>query len=251
MLKRAQEGFSAEKDGETRLRLLNAAGGVFAEKGFRAATVREICGVAGANVAAVNYHFGDKERLYSEVLRYSHACAMSKHPAEVPGGWNPEQRLRAFITSFLRRVFDGGQPAWHEKLMSREMVEPTGALDDLVHQEIQPRYRDLGEIIRGIGGKNSDENLVRHCVQSVVAQCVFYHHARPMLERLEPSQQFDKATVEERAEYIYRFSLAAIRAMAAGREFQPPGGDSGRGQKRKKRNTERVPRTAASAESSL
>ena len=134
-----------DSEGQTRLRLLEAAGGVFAEKGFRSATVREICAAAGANVAAVNYHFGDKEQLYSEVLRYSHACALRKHPPELNGTATPEERLRFFIGSFLRRVFDGGQPAWHEKLMSREMVEPTGALDDLVKQEIQPRYRQLIE----------------------------------------------------------------------------------------------------------
>jgi AcrR family transcriptional regulator len=205
---------SNESDGETRLRLLNAAGQVFAEKGFRAATVREICTAAGANVAAINYHFGDKERLYSEVLRFSHACAVQKHPPGMDDAADPELRLRAFVVSFLRRVFDSGRPAWHEKLMSREMVEPTSALDELVRQDIQPRYEQLSEVIRGIIGKRADEKLVRHCVQSVIAQCVFYHHARPMLERLKPPMKFDAATVEERAEYIYRFSLAAMRAFA-------------------------------------
>ena len=53
---------------ETRRRLLDAAGEVFAEKGFAKATVREICQKAEANIAAVNYHFGDKEKLYAAVL---------------------------------------------------------------------------------------------------------------------------------------------------------------------------------------
>ena len=65
---------------ETRRQLLEAAGAVFAEVGFRDATVREICKRAGANVAAVNYHFGDKETLYLEVLRYTHARALEKYP---------------------------------------------------------------------------------------------------------------------------------------------------------------------------
>ena len=65
---------------ETRRQLLEAAGAVFAEVGFRNATVREICRHAGANIAAVNYHFGDKETLYAEVLRYAQGRALEKYP---------------------------------------------------------------------------------------------------------------------------------------------------------------------------
>ena len=54
---------------DTKERLMEVAGQVFAEKGFRDATVREICQRAGANLAAVNYHFGDKERLYIESVK--------------------------------------------------------------------------------------------------------------------------------------------------------------------------------------
>jgi len=52
-----------EKDLETRGRVLNAAARLFAEHGFATVTVRDICNKAGANVAAVNYHFGGKDGL--------------------------------------------------------------------------------------------------------------------------------------------------------------------------------------------
>jgi AcrR family transcriptional regulator len=72
---------------ETRQRLLEAAGAVFAERGFRATTVREICHRARANLAAVNYHFGDKERLYGAVLQYALRYALQKYPPTLgPGG---------------------------------------------------------------------------------------------------------------------------------------------------------------------
>ena len=60
----------------TKARLLEAAGEEFAEKGFELARVRAICERAGANLAAINYHFGDKEQLYVEVLREAHRCGM-------------------------------------------------------------------------------------------------------------------------------------------------------------------------------
>src|SRR4051794_4839994 len=107
---------------ETRKRLLQAAGEVFAEQGYRRATVRDICSRAGANVAAINYHFGDKERLYRAVLGHGLAVALEKYPPlfGVAAGAPAEDRLRAYIRSLLHRLLGEGAPAWHGKLMSRE-----------------------------------------------------------------------------------------------------------------------------------
>ena len=59
----------SQADRETRERLLQVAKQLFADRGFRNVTVREICRDAHANVAAVNYHFGDKLGLYRAVLQ--------------------------------------------------------------------------------------------------------------------------------------------------------------------------------------
>src|SRR5260221_2514212 len=120
----------------TRARLLEAAGEVFAEKGFRAATIREIIKRAKANVAAVNYHFGDKERLYTAVLRYSHQCAGELFPTDSGlGSQAPaRQRLHAFVRGLILRVLDKGRPAWHGKLMRQEVAEPTQGLARLVKE---------------------------------------------------------------------------------------------------------------------
>jgi AcrR family transcriptional regulator len=206
-------------DLRTRARLLEAAGEVFAVKGFRSTTVREICRRAGANVAAINYYFGDKEKLYGEVLRYAHACAMEKHPPEMDttAASSAEDRLRAFIVSFLHRLFDNGRPAWHSKLISREMVEPTGALRGLVKQNLQARRERLEQIIGELVGDAGDQRLIRHCVLSIVGQCISFYHARAMLEHLYPELSFEPSGIEERAEYIFRFSLAAILNIEAPR----------------------------------
>jgi AcrR family transcriptional regulator len=51
----------------TRIRILDAAVDAFAERGYRGTSVRTIAASAGANVAAINYHFGSKERLWTAV----------------------------------------------------------------------------------------------------------------------------------------------------------------------------------------
>src|SRR4051794_20466008 len=88
---------------KTRQRLIDAAGEIFAEQGYRTATVRDICARAGANVAAVSYHSGEKEKLYAAVLRYAPAHATPKSPPHMglPEGAPAEARLHSFVLAFL------------------------------------------------------------------------------------------------------------------------------------------------------
>ncbi|MBI3881126.1 MAG: CerR family C-terminal domain-containing protein [Verrucomicrobia bacterium] len=201
----------------THRKLLAAAAEVFAEVGFRAATVRQICERAGANIAAVNYHFGDKDALYAEVLKRAYAQALQKYPPDfgLPARATPEQRLRAFVRAFLLRIFDDGPHSHHGKLMAREMIEPTGALDGVVRHGIRPQADTLHDIVRELLGKGAGEKQIRLCSMSVVSQALFYHHCRPVVARMFPDMKFTAKQIEELAEHITRFSLAAIRGYAA------------------------------------
>jgi AcrR family transcriptional regulator len=205
---------------ETCRQLLEAAGEVFAEAGFREATVREICRRGKANIAAVNYHFGDKETLYLEVLRYSNARALEKYPPLLGVGPTapPGEKLHAFVHSLLLRIFDKGPTSWHGKLMLREMIEPTAALDSVVEERIRPMADALGKIVGQIMGRPAGDELVLRCAFSVVSQCVFYHHCRPVVARLFPEQSPPTpADIGKLADHITRFSLAAMRAFSTGK----------------------------------
>ena len=201
---------------QTREQLIEAAAEVFARAGFRAATVREICQKAGANIAAVNYHFGDKETLYAEVLSHALQHARHKYPPNLGLGpkATPEERLHAFVHSFLLRIFDHGPHAYHAKLMAREMVEPTTALDRLVRDEIGPMAKTLMEIVRSLLGRAASDAQVRRCGMSVVSQVLFYHHCRPVVARLFPDLKFKGKEIEELARHITRFSLGALKEHA-------------------------------------
>src|SRR5947208_6962761 len=88
----------------TKLRLLEAAGEEFADKGFDAARVRSICRRAGANVAAVNYHFGDKEKLYIAAVLEAHRCGTEMPDDALTREATPAGQLRNFIHFFLSNV---------------------------------------------------------------------------------------------------------------------------------------------------
>ena len=197
---------------ETRQRLLEAAGEVFAERGFRAATVRDICQRATANIAAVNYYFGDKERLYTAVLQYAFGCALERYPVllDLDGQASPEQRLRAFIRSFMLRCLGEGSPAWLGKLMAREMAEPTHALDILIQEAFRPLFELLMSILWELLGPQAEATRVRFCADSILGQCLHYRHAYAVFVRFDPALTFDLPQIERWADHIAEFSLAAL-----------------------------------------
>jgi AcrR family transcriptional regulator len=201
---------------QTQTRLLEAAGEVFAEFGYRAATVRHICEKAGANVAAVNYYFGDKEGLYLAVLRSVPNAHAEKYPSSQrldANAW-ADEKLRCYIESLLHRVFDPGRPGWHAKIIAREMVEPTRALDSLLDEVARPLHQELAGIVRELLGSGASEEDVRLCALSIMGQCVYYHHARTVIARLYPAQKYGGDDIARLVRHISDFSLAALKALS-------------------------------------
>lgn len=199
----------------TRHRVLLAAGEVFGEQGFRAARVRDICLRAGANIAAINYYFGDKAKLYSHVLHYAADYLIEKHPldAGLPADATPVQRLEAFIRAFLGRIFDRGEISWHGKLVAREMLEPSEALGSLVQDALKPQSEVLYSILRELGEGKLAEERIRLCAQSIMGQCLLYRHARSVLVLLDPQQRYEEADIGRLSAHILQFSLAGIREL--------------------------------------
>src|SRR5262245_14636282 len=97
----------------TRGRLLEAAEQVFAEEGFRNATLQEIARRADANVASTAYHFGSKEGLYAAVFEFAEQrAAAADRPSDDGAGLPAEERLRRHVASFLSRLLDPDRPTW-------------------------------------------------------------------------------------------------------------------------------------------
>jgi AcrR family transcriptional regulator len=209
---------------ETRQRLLQAAAEVFAARGFRQATVREICRRAKANVAAVNYHFRDKEGLYTAVLEDAHRRALEKYPLNRPDyeALPVAGRLQAFIQHTVFKLFDNDISAHRFKLMAWEMIEPTAALDTLVANIIRPLEQRLAAIVRELLGPGATAEQVRFCELSIIGQCLHHRHAQPVIRRLFPDQQYGPENLHKLADHITQFSLQALQGLARAQEGDFP-----------------------------
>lgn len=200
---------------DTRQQLLDTAGPLFAERGFRATTVREICDAARANQAAINYHFRDKENLYIECVRHAAAVCTSRTPMPAwPDGTPPQEKLRAFVRMFLNRVAVDHEPAWHAQLIMREMLLPTQACAEFVKDYVQPTISVLRGILAELLPESVPERKRMLVGFSIVGQILHYRSARPVLSLLVGLETFRSFDVETLTEHITAFSLAAVERLA-------------------------------------
>lgn len=197
---------------EPRERILRAAGRQFAEHGYEAATVRDICAAAGVNVAAVNYYFGDKRRLYVESVKHAHEQRIRQLPlpewdVDVP----PARRLHDFVGNLLERMLGLGQPPWQVRLMMREVLQPTEACRELVEDYMRPHFAVLVAILEELADGRLAEPELRRLAMSVVGQCFVYRAAGEVVAMLVPRDEIASLhTPAALADHVTRLTLAAL-----------------------------------------
>ncbi|MFH1080138.1 MAG: CerR family C-terminal domain-containing protein [Pseudomonadota bacterium] len=197
-------------------RILEEAGEIFADRGFKETTVREICRRAGVNLAAVNYHFGDKERLYMAVIKHYKEIAVQKYTQnDLMHDHDPYNvQLAAFIESFMFHLLGEGHASCFSRLMSREYIDPTSALDVIIEEEFRPFFNRLNAIVRQLLGKEIGEEKVILCSMSVLGQCLYFRSSRPVIIRLLRKDHYSAQEIKEISDHITCFSLKALAGLS-------------------------------------
>jgi AcrR family transcriptional regulator len=196
----------------TREKLLEVAGPIFADRGYQATTIREICAGAGANVAAINYHFGDKLGLYTEVLQQSvRAAQLIAVQNTLDQDTPPEKILRALIRARLRSVSGDDLPDWHSRLLAHELAQPTPALRQIIEKIARPICKRLLELIGGMIGLPAKDENTRLCAISVVGQVLAYVLPGPLLTEIWPDLRMTPEQVERIADHVADFSLSYLQ----------------------------------------
>lgn len=198
----------------TKERLLFAAIKVFARKGFKAATVREICREAEAgNINSINYYFGNKENLYNAVLDLMFA-AHEHHKENYTPAETPLERLKTFITSYCAMLYGGGEVARDIiKIFTAEMANPSKALGGIVEKHTKPQTMAVLQDVRELLGPEVPEEAVRDTAISIGSQILYYSYNWPIFSRVFPDHPGMAAYHERLADHIIRFSLGGIEAV--------------------------------------
>ncbi len=196
--------------------ILESAGEIFAQQGFRRTTVREICKRCKVNLAAINYYFGDKERLYLACLKYYQSIAAKTIPLNF--GINPsdppQKNLGTYIQTFMFRLLQEDKQTLFGRLLAHEFFEPTGALDSLIEESIKPSFYFLSSLVREVLGNNLPEKKVELCTMSIIGQCFYFRNAQPVIFRLRGKDKYSNDDIKEIADHIINFSLKALESYS-------------------------------------
>src|SRR6516165_4499962 len=206
-----------QRAAKTRQDIIDAAGPLFAEKGYKATTVGEICRIAGVNQAAVSFHFSGKEQLYLALVRYSYEYGLAQVPMpQWPAGTPAPVKLRDFILTFLRRAVADREQSWPCQLIMRETVQPTKACEEFVRGFVRPNFTVLHGILQELLPADFSEEARRLVGFSIIGQGLFYRVARGVLELMFGGEQplrFDEERIQVLAEHITRITLAALGVL--------------------------------------
>jgi AcrR family transcriptional regulator len=203
------------KNDVTKERLLNEAEALFAQKGFDAVSVREITTAARCNLAAVNYHFGNKHNLYLEVFRARwiprarRLQAFFKKSLATQGSTSPHSIARALAEAMLVGPLSDEERYRHHQLMARELGRSTEALELLAEEVMRPFFTKIADMLRPAMPKELDKERLMLNILSIFALVLYFNFARVAVSRIT-GQEYDSAFKARLVEHITEFALTGL-----------------------------------------
>ena len=204
------------REDDVRARLLAAAGPVFARQGFDRATIREICGDAGVNIASVGYYFGDKLGLYREVFRTIRSQCQAAYQPRAGGEQPPRQELFELVRQLLSRMLAPDDSGWESQLMMREMDNPTEIFSEMVEESIRPPFDRLVGALAALAPPQTPAHVLEQLALSVAGQIVYYRVGAGVIRQLIPAERLQAHfTLEALARHITGVAIAAAEGGLA------------------------------------
>ena len=202
---------------QTRLRLLDAGLAVFSEVGYHGATIREIAGRAGTNIAAISYHFGGKDGLYAEVVRSAFAEAAGDSPDSVNGAETPDDELRRFVRALVCGANDDTLDLQRARLLAWDRLER--ARHALTRPSGQaPLVSAASRVVGDVLGPDAAHGELSMLGVWLVGQCLAFQQVRHLLPEREAQAITDPKVRDAIAEVVYWLARAGLAAYRGGPE---------------------------------
>ena len=216
-MKKALPASSNHKNELTRERILDEAEALFASNGYHAVSVREITRAARCNLAAVNYHFGNKQNLYLEVFRSRWLPRASRihrnfrKSLKNNGNLSPNAVVRSLARAFLEGPMSDEERTRHHKLIFGEFAQPTQAFELVADQVLKPLFTNLmTDLKTAMPDTTRDKQLALNAF-SILAMVLYFNLARPLIARVLDGH--DELDFKDRLiDHIVEFSLNGIGA---------------------------------------
>jgi TetR/AcrR family transcriptional regulator, regulator of cefoperazone and chloramphenicol sensitivity len=195
-----------------RRRIVEAAGVIFAAKGFQSATVREICNLAEVNIAAINYYFEDKASLYREILRVAAEQEIQAYPLpEWTSNTSTATRLHDLILVVMRRLGGVGQGMWQNRLIMRELLQPTEFCRELSQNHFSPHFELMLGLLNEVLPAETPVHTRLQTAQSIFGQCIAFRVTSEASRFVIGEEAMNSHySPEDLAKHITRFTLAAL-----------------------------------------
>lgn len=209
-----------QSDEHTRERILDQAERLFAVKGFEAVSIREITRAAASNLAAVNYHFGNKKNLYMEVFRerWMIRTRLVRQCFAEKLADNPNPSISEILHAMARAFLDGplseDQRRQHALLMQREMSCPGDALKMVVEEVMRPYHEELMALLRPNIPGHVDEDRLRLYVLSILGMTLYFTFARPAVSMVM-GRQYDARFKSLLIQHVQNFATDGLNGLLA------------------------------------
>ena len=178
--------------GESRARIVETAGQLFADRGFDGVSVRQLAKRAGVNAAAINYHFGGKEGLYHAVMRKliddtepmfgPMILRLREGVASAGGDRAALAGLAAMLVrGLLGNVLSGADFRWQIPILLRELQQPSKEFAMLVHERIDPVHDAIAELVGAATGYDPQAPETRLITANIMGQCMSFGAARGVI----------------------------------------------------------------------
>lgn len=207
----------------TRRTIIDAAGRLFAEKGFSGVTAREVAGDAGVALSAIPYHFGSMENLYRETLMI--ACQISPDAAPLAAQALEESPQVGLRTAVRWAIIDTSSMTapWPIRLLYREELDPSPAFKEVLRIKVVPEWKWLCEIVARASGCSPDSPEVKFGVITMYNLTATMHIRTGMIDHLAPDVVASLSESREACiDCMAQLTLAAVSSYAAAMRTRAP-----------------------------